>query len=149
MKIVILEDNTDRQREMARFLKDRFYTFEHRFFSASQPCIDFLKRELPDTLLISLDHDLELVEVGNGVLHDPGDGRQVANFLATRGPACPVILHSTNTSAVEGMKAVLEDAGWSALVVSPFGDLEWVQAAWYPTVRQAILGTAMTRASTS
>ena len=60
MKIVILEDNADRQAVMRECLADRFYTFEAHFFDDSCEMIRFLDAHLAETILISLDNDLDM-----------------------------------------------------------------------------------------
>lgn len=144
-KIVILEDNEERRQQMGVFLRDRFYTFESVFFSDSDQCIRYLDENLAEVILICLDHDLELIEKTNGQFHDPGTGRAVAEVLAKKAPPCPVVFHSTNSHAVEGMKALLEEAGWTTFSVTPWGGTEWIKTSWYPTVRKALLGTAKER----
>jgi CheY-like chemotaxis protein len=143
LKIVILEDNVDRQREMRKYLRDRFYTFDHEVFSNPGDCLRYLQNHLTETTLISLDHDMELIAGDDGRLHDPGTGREVAEWLAQSKPVCPVVFHSTNNTAVDAMTALLKEKGWRTFAVRPWGDLEWIGAQWYPTVRQALLETAV------
>lgn len=142
MKIVILEDNRDRRDAMARCLADRLYPFDAVFFESPQPMLAYLRAHLGETICISLDHDMELIDDGQGRLHDPGTGREIADLLATHPPQCPVILHTTNTVAADGMTAVLTEAGWKVYRVVPWGDLEWVYAAWVRTLRRAIVDAA-------
>lgn len=142
MKIVILEDNAERREEMNVFLRDRFYTFESVFFTNPQDCNTYLEKHLFETILICLDHDIELIDQGNGNLIDPGTGRDVAEMLAKRKPNCPILFHSTNSHAVHAMKDLLEESGWSTYSVSPWGGVEWIKASWYPTVRKLLLRSA-------
>ena len=85
---------------------------------------------LSDACLISLDHDLY---VGD----DPGDGMDVANYLATLSPCCPVIVHSSNTDRGRAMIGELEYAGWQCYRVLPFGD-DWIEAEWRNLVKSII-----------
>jgi CheY-like chemotaxis protein len=140
MKIVILEDNAERQAMMRACLADRFYTFEPKFFDTAAETIDFLRENLRETVAIALDHDLEMKVGSHGRLLDPGTGREVASFLATQEPACPVILHSTNTDAVVGMHEELEEAGWKTKRVVPFEDMTWIERDWFFAMRRAIVG---------
>jgi CheY-like chemotaxis protein len=140
MKIVILEDNSDRQAVMRACLADRFYTFDAHFFDDARETIRFLDENLADTLVISLDHDLELKPGRDGRSIDPGTGREVADFLATKAPACPVVIASTNSLAVSGMVNVLRDAGWKARRVVPFDDMRWIETDWFFAIRRAIVG---------
>ena len=101
MKIVVLEDNHERQAEMGRCLRDRFHQYEIVFFDGAKEMIAYLEKSLPDVIAISLDHDLELT-LQDGKLLDRGTGREVADFLARRKPSCPVIIHTTNSAAGDG-----------------------------------------------
>ena len=137
LKIVILEDNQDRQILMAECLADRFYQFETHFFKTSSEVIRFLDQHLSETIVISLDHDLELTEAKNGQIMDGGTGREVADYLADKAPVCPVVIHSTNSNAaVVGMEINLQEAHWETKRVIPWGDLEWIPTRWFQAIRQ-------------
>jgi hypothetical protein len=130
---------------MRRCLRDRFPQFEARFFEESAGAIDYLRDHFCDTLVICLDHDLELVPGADGRLVDPGTGRDVADFLARHPPVCPVVIHSTNSAAATGMEMVLQEAQWQTQRVVPYGDLEWIPTQWFRAVRRAIVGQAKRR----
>lgn len=140
MKIAILEDNLERQAIIRACLTDRFYTFDAHFFDEAEDMIRFLDQHLAETLVISLDHDLEMKPSDNGRLIDPGTGRDVANHLARKEPGCPVIIHTTNSRAAEGMKNVLDDTKWKAHRVIPFDDMKWIETDWFLAVRRALVG---------
>ena len=142
LEICILEDNRERQTAMRECLAERFYQFPSVFFDDAQQMIDHLKSNLPTTILICLDHDLELKQNGQGKLVDPGTGRDVANWLARQAPNCPVVFHSTNSAAVQGMQHLLEETGWQTTRVAPWGDLEWIDKEWKRALRSALLQTA-------
>lgn len=142
LKIVILEDNQERKAAMASSLVDRFVQYETKFFHSSPSLISFLQDHLNEVIILSLDHDLEVVADKNGKLVDQGTGREVADFLAQLQPAFPVVIHSTNSGAAQGMEMVLREANWETYRVIPFGDLEWVPTQWFRAIRQAILSTA-------
>ena len=93
-KIVILEDNADRQAVMRRCLADRFDTFKAHFFDDAADMVRFLETNLAETLVIALDNDLDLKPGPDGRCIDPGSGCQVAEFLAARPPVCPVVIPS-------------------------------------------------------
>src|SRR5262249_56891652 len=133
--------NQDRIAEMRQCLDDKFYQFEMWFLDTAGEMIKFLKMELPETIAISLDHDLELIPAADGRLLDPGTGREVADFLARQHPSCPVIVHSSNASAALGMEMVLQDANWVTYRVCPCGDLDWIPGSWLRTMRNAIVGS--------
>jgi CheY-like chemotaxis protein len=140
MKIVILEDNMDRQSIMRACLADRFYTFDAHFFDDAAEMIRFLEEHLDETLVISLDHDLELKPGPDGRSTDPGTGREVADFLATKTPTCPVIIATTNSFAAEGVQEVLRNAGWKTRRIVPFDDMHWIETDWFFALRRAIVG---------
>jgi CheY-like chemotaxis protein len=140
MKIVILEDNADRQAVMRACLADRFYTFDAHFFDDSAEMIRFLEAHLGETILISLDNDLDMETGPDGRSVDCGTGCQVAEFLAKKAPACPVIIHTTNSRAADTMRRELREAGWKTHRVVPFDDTEWIKADWFFAVRRAIVG---------
>jgi hypothetical protein len=140
MKIVILEDNRDRQAAMRVCLAARFYTFDAHFFDDARETIRFLEQQLADTLVISLDHDLELQPGPDGTLIDPGTGLQVAEFLAAKRPTCPVVIATTNSSGAVAMTEVLRSAGWKTRRVVPFDDMHWIETDWFFAIRRAIVG---------
>lgn len=142
MKILILEDNQDRQAVMGRCLKDRFYQHEILFFDDAAEMRRFLELRLDEALLIALDHDLELKPASNGQLVDPGTGREIAEFLAGQRPICPIIIHTTNSAAGDAMEFLLRDARWEVRRVHPYGDTEWIPEVWFRAVRNAIVAAA-------
>jgi CheY-like chemotaxis protein len=139
-KIVILEDNAERRAAMQRCLQDRFYQFDAVFFQAAAPMLEYCTQHLDETILIDLDHDLELQPLPDGRCLDPGTGREVANFLAGKKAVCPVIIHTTNGPAGDAMAMVLQDAHWQTHRVVPTDDLEWIPTNWFRVVRRAIVG---------
>jgi CheY-like chemotaxis protein len=140
LKIAILEDNLDRQAVMRACLKDRFYTFDTHFFDDSSEIIRFLEAHLSETVVIALDNDLELKSGPNGQCIDPGSGCHVAEFLASKSPVCPVIIHTTNTAAAATMQEVLRTAGWKTRRVVPYEDMKWIETEWFFAVRRALVG---------
>jgi hypothetical protein len=145
MKIAILEDNEARVAAMRACLRDKLPEYELRMFSAAEETINFLRASLGDTIVISLDHDLELVPDGPGRMVDPGSGRDVADFLARRAPGCPVVIHTTNSAAAVGMEAALQESRWKTYRVVPFNDTAWIATDWLKTMRRAILSAARLR----
>jgi hypothetical protein len=139
MNIVILEDNAERIGAMRYCLEDRFHTYETRFFDSATEMIQYLEAHWTEIIVICLDHDLELKPTPDGGLVDPGTGRDVVNYLATKSPVCPVIIHSSNSAAVAGMERVLHEAQWQTRRIIPFNDLEWIHQDWFRTVRRAIV----------
>lgn len=142
MKILILEDDARRRQSMSDCLVDRFPQYEIVFARTATEMNRLVQRHLVDACLIALDHDLELIESADGRLIDSGTGRDVADGLALRTPACPIVIHSTNSPAAVGMQMVLEEAGWDVHRVLPFNDLEWIPTIWFRTVRDAVVSSA-------
>ena len=136
MKIVILEDNEERRAVMRSCLADRFYQYETLFFLDPNEMIRFLDNNLDDTIVVSLDHDLELLPTASGRCIDPGTGREVADYLAGKDPVCPVIIHTSNGPAALGMEMVLRDAHWQTHRVIPMEDTEWIPRHWFRTIRR-------------
>lgn len=144
MQILILEDNQERQQHMRECLQDRLPQYPVCFFESARAMISHLSANgLDDTLLIALDHDLELLPLA-GRLVDPGTGRHVADYLATQQPSCPVVIHTTNSPAAIGMQTVLEDAGWTVGRVVPFDGHAWIATAWFRAMRDAVVCDAAT-----
>lgn len=88
--------------------------------------------EKPD--LICLDHDLFTDTPDDP---DPGDGRDVSDFLITQSFKCPALIHSTNAHAADSMMFSMRDAGWTVDRISPIGD-DWIEAYWYPVALEMI-----------
>ncbi|MBC8290255.1 MAG: hypothetical protein H8E37_08055 [Planctomycetes bacterium] len=137
LEIVILEDARERRKIMAPCLADLCPEYEVRFFHTAGETISYLIDNLSRVLLICLDHDLEMIPIDGHRLIDPGSGRDVADFLATREACCPIVIHSTNGIAVEGMKSVLGDAGWSIHRIVPVGVTRWIRKGWRQRVCDA------------
>lgn len=87
---------------------------------------------VPD--LICLDHDLFADSPDDP---DPGDGRDVAQFLTTQPPNASVLIHSTNAVAADSMMFSMRDHGWDVERIAPLGD-DWIEAYWYPTVNEIL-----------
>ena len=68
---------------------------------------------------------------------DPGDGVEVASFLARLPCICPVILHTSNTDRVWLMHNEFRFGGWNAEHVMPFGT-EWIDQSWLPVARKLL-----------
>jgi hypothetical protein len=103
-----------------------------RVWSSAHAMITDLPSSLMIARLISLDHDL-LSPDGS----DVGDGLNVARWLATRAPVCPVIVHSSNADRATQMVGTLQLEGWPCLRVLPFGN-DWVEMDWLPLVQRLL-----------
>ena len=125
--IVILDDESRRLAAMKVALSKRLPDYRVATFANAADTIEWLQDNLAEVTLISLDHDL--LPSGPDA-PDPGSGRDVADFLASRSPVCHVIIHTTNSMAAPSMQMVLDDAGWPNSRVCPYGDLDWVTEWW-------------------
>jgi hypothetical protein len=137
-KIVILDDEPDRIREMTGCLLRCAPDCPVVTFDNAPDMIRWLAEHLEEARLICLDHDLGPNRVRHGEVFDPGTGRDVADYLASRKPICPVLIHTTNSLAAPGMELVLDDAGWEHSRDIPYDDLEWIRAAWGVDVRAVL-----------
>ena len=136
--VAILENDVDRLLEMKACLDELLPQFEHCFFDNAQEMVAWLGDNLASVVLISLDHDLPIVQYRIGKRVDPGTGRHVAEYLATQPAMCPVIIHSSNMVESEGMIRVLKDANWPHTRVSPYDEYKWVRETWAQQVQAYI-----------
>ncbi len=136
--IAVLEDDQRRAEAMKQEIQRIFPLSRIVFFDNAPDMLEWLDNGLPSVHLLSLDHDLGPNRQRHGETFDPGIGRDVAEFLATKKASCPVLIHSSNTEGSYGMQFLLKDAGWSVERVAPFDDLTWIRAQW--SERLAALG---------
>lgn len=148
LSVAILEDDVERREAMADCFHDRFPQYPIRFFATAAEMIWYLRRFQSELIAIALDHDLELVPVTEQENLDSGTGRNVADFLATVAPACPVVIHTTNDHAGFAMEETLREAGWPTSRVIPYGDLEWISEVWFRAMRDAIVANVVTDTQT-
>ena len=136
MTIAVLDDDPDRIEEVKQCLARHLPDYEVVCFDNAPDMIEWLASHLEQLRLICLDHDLGPNRRRADEVFDPGTGRDVADYLATHAPVCPVIVHTTNSLAAPGMELVLTDAGWHFIRVVPYGELEWIGEAWIAVVMQ-------------
>ena len=101
--LFIVEDDPERLREIRQTAAEEL---PGRAIHVEDDCataVGWLKAHLPEVDLISLDHDMDSVPRAGEMGIDHGCGRDVANYLATMPPTCPVIVHSANDIAATGM----------------------------------------------
>lgn len=121
--IAVLEDDDRRAEAMKKAPTSLPSTAQAMFFDNAPSMVAWLEGNLASVCLLCLHHDLGPNRQETDVIFDPGSGRDVADFLSTRQPSCPVIIHSANASSAYGMQFILEEAGWSVERVFPFEDL--------------------------
>lgn len=84
--------------------------------------------------LISLDYDLSFSPA-----KDPGRGSDVADFLSSKKPRCPVILHTSDMMGRDAMSYRLESSGWDVTIVEPQGPPDmWVSSMWIQVVKKLL-----------
>lgn len=137
--IAVLDDEPDRLEAMIPVLNQCYPALNVETFDNAPDINAWFHGHLDKCCLICLDHDLGPNRKRNGTVFDPGIGRDVANYLATQIPVCPIIIHTTNTIARPGMIQALEDAEWIVSYVSPYADTLWIREVWKDEV-QRILG---------
>ena len=96
---LILEDNLVRMSAFQETAKRFSPPQTFKLWRIAKQMIKELPLFLDHATIISLDHDLYRHEQNDP---EPGTGREVANYLATLKPICPIIIHSTNTDAAWG-----------------------------------------------
>jgi NAD+-processing family protein with receiver domain len=135
--VAILEDEASRLKGFNASITKLLPQVEVVCFDESKPMIAWLKQNLGDTLLISLDHDLPLRPM-DGSLMDCGNGREVVEFMSTIPPTCPAIVHSSNNDAAQSMIIALNEAKWPCHRVFPYDGESWISTAWAEKVDMLI-----------
>jgi hypothetical protein len=134
---VILEDDLDRIQPMRRILASLLPDAEVATFDAVPPFREFLQKRGHEIVFLSLDCDLTR-PCSIVTPEDRGDGKDACEFLATCPPFCPVIVHSSNYSAVPFMLEKLRNASWHVVLVTPCSDPEyaWIEGEWKTEVER-------------
>lgn len=132
--LVMLEDDRERIVRFTKVLGEMNIALAYARTASDFIRLYRARAEAP--VLIGLDHDLFVDNVGDP---DPGDGRDVAAFLASEQPVAPILIHSTNADAADSMLFTLADAGWSVERIAPIGH-DWIESYWLPTVMDMIRG---------
>ncbi|MDR3619001.1 MAG: hypothetical protein P4L85_06585 [Paludisphaera borealis] len=132
--ILMLEDDGERIERFTAVLTSIAPTLQLIVWRSARTMVREVRPFLASARLISLDHDLEPQD---GEVEDPGDGIEVARFLAELAPVCPVIVHSSNGTRSEWMVGELELGGWDYKRVAPIGD-DWIEAYWRGVARDLL-----------
>jgi hypothetical protein len=130
--LLMLEDDADRLDRFTTVWKTLAPGQPMRVWRTAMEMVREVGIHLPDASLISLDHDLEPVD---GI--EPGDGMDVARYLASLSPCCPVIVHTSNGDRGTLMMGELELAGWNRHRVYPIGD-DWIESDWGRIVKRVL-----------
>lgn len=140
MLVAALEDNEERCAEMERLLAEAIPDAELEFFDNAPDMIAWLARHLDSVALVSLTHDLGPSRFRDGMLFDPGIGRDVTDFLVEMDRPFPVVAHTAAGSRSRDMLQPLDLAGWPTVLVEPKRDLKWIAADWVPSVAELLSG---------
>jgi ADP-ribosylglycohydrolase len=132
--ILILEDNDERLAAFREAVASLGSDFELKIWKDAPSMIAECEVFFPSAALISLDHDLNPVP---GATADPGTGLDLAKYLAGFPPACPVLIHSSNTDRAWSMHNELRFGEWTVDLVGPLGT-DWVQTSWLRRLRQLL-----------
>jgi ADP-ribosylglycohydrolase len=138
--ILILEDNDERIAAFRKTVTALGDGFELKVWQDAPSMIAECEAFFPNTALISLDHDLNPMP---GATADPGTGLDVAKFLADFLPACPVLIHSSNTDRAYSMQNELRFSHWVVDRVGPIGT-DWIGTSWLRKVREMMAGQGNT-----
>jgi hypothetical protein len=132
--LLLLEDDRERIERFTESLKAIDPSLRLVIWRSAKRMVREVEPFLASARLISLDHDLEPQE---GDEEDPGNGIEVARFLAERPPVCPVIVHSSNGTRASWMVGEFELGGWDYKRVAPLGE-DWIEAYWQVVVKKLL-----------
>src|SRR4051794_30918616 len=128
--ILVLEDDPERvQRFRARFaaLSPQMRV---EIWRDAKKMVRECGAYLHQCALICLDHDL-MPEAGGPP--DPGDGLEVAKFLAPLRPQCPILIHSSNSDRAYQMLGEFQLHSCEVATILPLG-ADWIEEYWWPRV---------------
>lgn len=134
--IAILEDNILRIAEMRACLLELLPQYRVVVFDDATQMIAWLRDDLANVVLISLDHDLPITQDRGGTPIVCGNGRDIVHYLAQLPPVCPVIVHSANLDCAVAMEADLNHVSWPAHRVTPHDGEAWITRDWVAAIRQ-------------
>jgi len=132
--LLLLEDNDERIAAFQAILPALGNDWQIRVWRDAPTMLTECTDYFPETCLISLDHDLN---PSPGATSDPGTGLEVAKFLASHFPFCPVIIHSTNADQAWSMHNELRFGGWTIERFGPIGD-DWFRKLWLPKAKELL-----------
>jgi len=136
-KFIILEDTEERITEMQKCISGLPESPEIIYFNNAPEMNKWIINNHPSISLMSLDHDLGCNwKLDDGSEFDPGTGRDVVTQLEGLQPAFPVIIHSSNYEAVNGMIFALEELNWHCERIIPSNGMEWIPRDWFPVIKK-------------
>jgi hypothetical protein len=138
MIVAILDDDSSRCAEMERSLIRAVSEATLEFFDSAPDMIAWLARHMEEVALVSLSHDLGPSRLLDGMLFDPGTGRDVTDFIVEMDRPVPVVVHARSGSGGRSMLAMLEHSEWPCIRVEPQDGLEWIDTEWTPRVAELL-----------
>ena len=123
---MILEDKPEHKAEFERLAPTLGEEFEVLIWDDANRMRNECERFLSRAALISLEHDLDPKP---GACIDPGNGLDMARFLAEKPPVCPVIVHTSNTDRSFSILNELRFADWRVDRVGQVGQ-QWIEKYW-------------------
>ena len=136
--IAILEDNDRRIAAMRLALAQATADYSVVIYEKAADMISWLRENMAEVALLSLDYDLPVMRTPDGQVIDYGTGGEVAEFVAKQPPAFPIIIHSSNPVGVVQMEQHLNRQGWPTTRVYPEDDLAWIAGVWIFDVRESL-----------
>jgi hypothetical protein len=133
--LMMLEDDLERIRRFTAIVATHYPHARLDVYRTAPEFIAAYSTLTSTPCLVCLDHDLFVDSPDDA---DPGDGRDVSNFLATQDPICPALIHSTNAPAADSMMFSMRDAGWTVDRIAPIGD-DWIETYWYPVANEMVV----------
>ena len=141
MLVAILDDDINRRTAMERGLKQVLPEVSIELFDSAPDMIAWLARHIDDVGLASLAHDLGPSRFRDGMLFDPGTGRDVTDFLVEMDRPFPVVVHTPKSSEGKRMVTMLEHVGWPCVRLEATNDPEGVGSEWGPRVVELLSGS--------
>lgn len=132
--VLMLEDSRERLERFMPVLAEVAPELRLRHWRAAPTMIRECGPYLPCCRLICLDHDLDPLP---GSAEDPGDGLDVAKYLASLRPACPILIHSSNGDGANRMLGEFQLSGCAASTILPLGE-KWIEVYWRKKVAELL-----------
>ncbi len=138
MLVAVLEDDKARCTEMERSLRLAVPDISFEFFDNAPDMMAWLARHIDEVALVSLAYDLGPSRLRDGMLFNPGTGRNAIDFLVEMDGSFPVIVHAANNARGQSMLSALESAGWPSFRVKAKDGLDWIDSRWSPRVVEVL-----------
>ena len=128
----MLEDDPTRLQRFFTVVREISPDLELTYWRNARRMVRESRGYLSSCALICLDHDLEPEEG-----EDPGDGLEVARFLAPLRLKCPILIHSSNGDRVRMMVGTFELEECQVSTILPLG-ADWIESHWRRRVEELL-----------